>query len=383
MHFIGMSAIIMGNDEPDMQIMYSPSYTVGSLLLAIGVMGLAFLVLSWSGSVTPLQIVGGGVICGAAICGMHYLGQIGIINYTNVWDWRYILGSAIIAVTAATIALGIFFWQKAVWTNTLWKRVLCGFGLAGAVSLMHWTAILGCSYAWNGVSLSSGWNKSDAVWVCGALALACCAVLLAFAATWRYISMIYARKAKQVSVALAYWDSEGRIMLNTAGFLPTSRITRSYVQTSIKDHFDTDHPIFSWLFRVSRNWQIVSDTIPYMRQHLRSEHFDDSRSPSVDGKPFEKNQDYSLTFKELFCIASHDLACTLDCALKDVGVLYDKIVDTGSITIQPKSFTPAGTIKSTEDAKDLESQPHHGMTLGRGQVCQLENECNLRDANLQ
>ena len=360
----------MADGSEDLQILYSPGYTVGSLLLAIGVVGLAFFVFSSTGSVTPIQIVGGGIICGSAICGMHYLGQAGMTNYWNVWDWRFILGSAIIAVVAATIALGTFFWQKAVWTNRLWKRLLCALGLAGAVSLMHWVAILGDSYAWQGeLGSSSGWSKTDAVWVCGALAISCCGVILAFGVLWRYVSMLYAQKAQQVSVALVYWDPDGKIMLNSSGLLPTSKIARSFGQQSHKEHFDTDHPIFSWLFRASRNWRCISDFVPYMRQHTRSQKLG-SRSASLDGSNTEKYpSDPSVTFKELFCLAVHDLAYALDFPLREAGVLYDKILDTGSITPQPRLFSAtAATTRSETSTGGTERSPYQTMTLGRGQV---------------
>ena len=359
----------MADNSEGLQIRYSPAYTIGSLLVAIGVVALAFFIFSASGTVTPIQVAFGGIFCGAAVCGMHYLGQAGMVNYHNIWDWRFILGSAIIAIVAATIALGIFFWQKSVWTNALWKRVLCGFGLAAAVSLMHWVAVIGSTYAWQGGPAStSGWSKTDAVWVCGALAIFCCCILLSFGVLWRYVQMLYAKKAQQVTVALAYWDSEGKIMLNSSGLLPSSKIIRSYIQQSHKDHFDEDHPTFSWLFQVSRNWSSVTDLIPYMRQHVRLEN-PDGHSPSVDETINGRQSDSSLTFKELFCLAAHDLAFALDFSLREAGVLYDKVLDTGSLTPHPKPFTAKmSTLKSGSSNQDAEQLPYRPMTLGRGQV---------------
>ena len=56
---------------------------------------------------------------------MHYMGNGGISNYNLAYDWTYILGAAIIAVAASTVALRIFFHFKAQWTNTWMKRALC------------------------------------------------------------------------------------------------------------------------------------------------------------------------------------------------------------------------------------------------------------------
>ena len=146
MHFIGNRAITMGDGRSDLQIAYSPQYTAGSFFLPICVVGLAFYLFTITEAVSLAGIASGGFTSGFAVCGMHYLGQGGIANYQIVYDWRYILGSAIIAVVASTLALGIFFYFKSAWTNTWWKRMSCALGLAMAVSGMHWVATVGTSY---------------------------------------------------------------------------------------------------------------------------------------------------------------------------------------------------------------------------------------------
>ena len=132
MHFIGMQAIRMANGEFDLQFVYSPAYTAGSFFLPIGIVAIAFFIFS-SEYVSVLKMFAGGFFCGAAICGMHYLGQAGIVNYVSVWDWRYVVGSIVIALVAATTALGMFFRLKSAWTNAIWKRFLNALLLAAAV----------------------------------------------------------------------------------------------------------------------------------------------------------------------------------------------------------------------------------------------------------
>lgn len=58
----------------------------------------------------------------------------------------YVLGAAIIAVFACTIALSIFFFFKSKWTNKWHKRIGCAVLLAAGVSGMHWCATAGTSY---------------------------------------------------------------------------------------------------------------------------------------------------------------------------------------------------------------------------------------------
>ena len=146
MHFIGNRAINMANGEPDMQILYSPAFTAGSFFLPICAVAIAFFLFTITENVSIIGTLAGGFLSGMAICGMHYLGQGGISNYHAVYDVKYIVGSAAVAVVAATTALGVFFYFKSAWTNTLWKRMSCALLLAVAVSGMHWVATVGTNY---------------------------------------------------------------------------------------------------------------------------------------------------------------------------------------------------------------------------------------------
>ena len=146
MHFIGNRAITMEQGQMHLQINYHPGFTVGSFFLPIMVVVLAFYCLTLHESVTIVGTTVGGFTTGIAVCGMHYLGQGGISNYQPIFDWRFVIGAVIIAVVAATTALGIFFYFSTSWANLWWKRLSCAMLLATAVSGMHWVATLGTSY---------------------------------------------------------------------------------------------------------------------------------------------------------------------------------------------------------------------------------------------
>ena len=366
MHFIGMQAVILAHGEDELQLYYYASYTAGSFFLPIAVVSLSFSVFSSSRKVSALRIITAGAICGAAICGMHYVGQAGIVNYTNSWDWQYVFGSVIISMSAATVSLGIFFYLSSAWINTLWKRALCAFVLAGAVCAMHWTAISGTTFRWKGLgtSIPVGLSKTGAVWVCGALALSCCFVLMSLAIIFQYVQRVYAKKAQQISLALAYFAPDGTIMLNNNGHLPLNRITKNYLQYSIKDDFDINTAPFSWMYRVSRNWACVDSLIPSMRAHIRIEQGADNVSiMSVKGTKSHAN----LTdLKELYCVAAEDLAYAVGLPVSKVGSLYDGILNTGRMTSQNKKFTTLTPITIADS--DCESGSKLSITLTRGQV---------------
>lgn len=150
MHFIGDRAIQMASGQANYQIEYNPGYTAGSFFLPICVVGAAFYFFSTTEKVSVFATLLGGVLTGAAICGMHYMGQGSISNYVPVYMWGYVLGSALISVAASTAALSIFFYLKSTWTNSWIKRMACASLLATSVSGMHWVAAVGTAYRLKG-----------------------------------------------------------------------------------------------------------------------------------------------------------------------------------------------------------------------------------------
>jgi NO-binding membrane sensor protein with MHYT domain len=137
MHFIGNRAVVLGSGVRIFQIAYNPGYTALSFFVPILVLLAAFLAVGSNDSVSWIRLVLGGTLAGLAICGMHYLGQAGISNYTSVYNIGNVVGSAIIAIFASITALTVFFLLRATWTNSWWKRAGTGAILAGAVSGMH------------------------------------------------------------------------------------------------------------------------------------------------------------------------------------------------------------------------------------------------------
>lgn len=155
MHFIANRAIILGNGESSRQISYSPGFTALSFFLPILVLLMAFYFLGSTSDAKPGYIVLGGILTGTAVCGMHYLGDYGIANYTCTYKLENVIGSAIIAVAASLIALSVFFRLREMWTDTWWKRSLCAAILASAVAGMHWTAAVGTRFHYKGTNFGS------------------------------------------------------------------------------------------------------------------------------------------------------------------------------------------------------------------------------------
>ncbi len=169
MHFVGNRAIVLQHGDPERQILYSPGFTAISFFLPIVVLLFAFYTLGMPNRVRQLYVAIAGFFTGAAVCGMHYLGQYSVENYTCSYRVQNVVGAAIIAVLASFIALSIFFRLRDAWMDSWWKRALCGVILATAVSGMHWTAAVGTIYHWRGNLASHGNSRSQTAVIAAAL----------------------------------------------------------------------------------------------------------------------------------------------------------------------------------------------------------------------
>lgn len=146
MHYLSNRAIILGDGQLAMQIAYSPGFTAMSFFVPILVLLTAFTAVGSSDKVSIIRVAIGGTLAGLAICGMHFIGQAGISNYTSIYSVGYVVGSALVAVAASIAALSLFFVLRATWANFWWKRALCSIILSAAVFGMHWVASIGTQY---------------------------------------------------------------------------------------------------------------------------------------------------------------------------------------------------------------------------------------------
>jgi NO-binding membrane sensor protein with MHYT domain len=173
MHYIGNRAIILAQGEAIIQIAYNPEITVASFFVPIIVLLAAFIAVGSNDVVSIIRVAIGGSLAGLAICGMHYLGQASVSNYTCVYQVTNVVGAAVIAVVASITALSVFFILRAAWTSFWWRRALTAVILAGAVSGMHWLASVGTQYRLKQVDLTAGQNLSAESTVVVVIVLVC------------------------------------------------------------------------------------------------------------------------------------------------------------------------------------------------------------------
>lgn len=292
----------------------------------------AFLAVGTNNMVSWWRIVVGGALAGGAICGMHYLGNASINNYTCSYNTVNVVGAALIAVAASIVSLSLFFVFRAAWTTSWWKRGICAIVLAGAVSGMHWCAATGTQYRL--LRLSSGNNqlsRNTTVIVVICLSVAAALIMAVTAVYTNHVMRRYADKAQHVVLAAAVFDLSGRILVNPDGLLPSEQITDTYIEKTPSDHFSIAHPLFQWMFRASRNWTGMTNVIQNMNNHLAY-----LRKGRRDGKVrlIDENgqlvENYDVIFRELFCMAASNLADKMKEHITNVGMLWDEILPTGA-----------------------------------------------------
>ncbi|KAI9882403.1 MAG: hypothetical protein M1823_005848 [Watsoniomyces obsoletus] len=394
MHFVGNRAIVLGEGQPEVQIAYNCGYTAISFFLPVLVLLPAFLATDTQDQVRRVRVALGGTLAGLAICGMHYLGQLGISNHDCIYQPLYVIGSAIVAIIASVAALTIFFLLRAAWTNSWWKRGLCALLLAGGVSGMHWVASVGTNYRLRVVDSSLATadelSKKQTVIVVIALSVAACLVLTILALFGERQRRTSAERVRRVVLAAAIFDPQGRLLVTPDGTLPSQKITGASPDPSTSEVFSVGHPIFHWAFRASRNWRAMTDLIPCMRHHLH----DDTTpittyqmtSGGTEAIPVDEADEQTIRYREMFCVAAADLAKQMGEPLDHLGTLYDEIVNTG--TVEPSKSPMAGLLHaSTAAAKaarrpsDLEAALPSLTPFGPGQLLFLVRRTDKTEAD--
>lgn len=311
---------------------------------------------------------------------MHYLGNASIRNYHCEYSIPNVIGATVIAVSASTLALSMFFVFRAAWTNSWLKKTGCMFLLAGAVSGMHWCASVGTRYSLIGsvTAVGNGDSRTATTAVVIILSFVAALIMLLAAGLTARTKRKYANKAQLVTLAAAVFDKQGRILVSPDGLLPSEKITDAFPQKSHDDVFTTAHPLFHWMYRASRDWSSVSSLLPWMSDHITNlpRHGRDRSAVKMYEENGQLVGSHATIFRELFCLAASSLAGKMSEDVTNAGTLWDEIFHTGA---ESSPFYPAPSTSdmaskgptpgnySTEDASDLEKGlGHRHDSYGQG-----------------
>ena len=136
MHFVAMLAFIM-----PMPVTYDVGLTGLSLIVSVAVTGLGFLVVS-RGVASSRGIVAGGLLMGAGICSMHYIGMAAMSLQAGI-DYNPLLvtESFLIAAGASIVAL-----RLASTSMSAVQRVGGSMAMGLAISGMHYTGMAAVTF---------------------------------------------------------------------------------------------------------------------------------------------------------------------------------------------------------------------------------------------
>jgi hypothetical protein len=144
---------------------------------------------------------------------------------------------------------------------------------------------------------------------------------------------------------------------------------------SLDDVFSVSHPVFLWMFNMTRNWGAVANLLPEMRNHVHRAGLKRRLGSKFEGNLLNGSgtpiEDYSLVFRELFCVAAGDLAHDLHIPLDRIGILYDEIIVTGQQAMKDKK-------KKIGVPPDVDLEGLSGS--GKGQLLFLVRTVNRREA---
>jgi NO-binding membrane sensor protein with MHYT domain len=132
MHFIAM----LGFSVPGEPILYNVPMTIGSMLLAVAVVGIGLFIVGFGDGGWPRLLLGG-VIIGVGVAAMHYMGM-GAMSMPGSMSYNapLVALSVLIAVAAGTAALWIGTWVRSM-AATLGAALVMGIAVTG----MHYTGM--------------------------------------------------------------------------------------------------------------------------------------------------------------------------------------------------------------------------------------------------
>jgi NO-binding membrane sensor protein with MHYT domain len=140
MHFIAM----LGFTVPGEPIRYNVPLTVGSMLLAVAVVGTGLFIVGFGalgGSDPWPRLVAGGTVIGIGVAAMHYMGMAAMsMPGTMSYNVPLVLLSVLVAIVAGTAALWISTWIRGT-AATVGAALVMGVAVTG----MHYTGMAALS----------------------------------------------------------------------------------------------------------------------------------------------------------------------------------------------------------------------------------------------
>ncbi|KAL7422485.1 hypothetical protein Q5752_003133 [Cryptotrichosporon argae] len=359
MHFVGMSSVrLKASPDVTWYLMFSPGFTVLSLFVPLVATAFAFWFLGSTDDFSWTRSVISGLIVGLTVGLMHYSASFKLpylnVSYTAVT----VTFALVLACVAATVALTLFFRLRSQWQDSFWKRGVCAIFLAAAVCGMHYLGLGGTSYmAKPGVSpqtLAAGSDQSTRLTIAISVMCGCIIVLsLAIAIFDFFIRRDIRNKARHIVVASAAFDSTGKLLVRNDGTIPMQIIQTDADLQRVLGELDPRRSTFQWLYQLSFNWNVITPYVPRILKAITNR-VRTKREPPTSDRSVNRAAWEQLLFRSRFVEACVLLAHQLDLSIESLGVMFDRVLTTG---------TRVGEQIETQPASGDDESSIHGITL--------------------
>ncbi|GMK59234.1 hypothetical protein CspeluHIS016_0702490 [Cutaneotrichosporon spelunceum] len=360
-------------------ITFSPGMTVLSLFVPLVATAFAFWFLGSEVEFSYWRGLISGVIVGLTIGLMHYSAAFKLPYLSPEYTTVTVVFSLILACIAATVALALFFRLREQWQDSFWKRCVCALALATAVCGMHYLGLGGASYyvkqniafAEKGAQLDSPTNgpwvllsgKSQANRLTVAICVMC-ACIIALSAGIAIVDYLIRRdirnKARHIVVASAAFDPTGKLLVRHDGTIPMQIIQTDADLSRVLNELDPRRPTFQWLYQLSFNWQIVTPFVPrILREIAMRGKKKETPAPPTSDRSMNRSVWEQLLFRSRFVEACVLLAHQLDLSIESLGVMFDRVLTTGTRQQNPAN----STIGDEKNVKADDESSIHGITV--------------------
>ncbi|KAI9261672.1 hypothetical protein BDA99DRAFT_538059 [Phascolomyces articulosus] len=288
MHFIGNNCLTLTipDDEGTYQLAYGPGFTFASLVVSIFCMFLSFAFVGVTEEAKLTRIVPSGVLAGSGIALMHYIGQFAVKFFIPRYKVPYVVGAIVIAISAVTVALYIFFKLREQWANQWYKRLGCAMLMGVAVCGMHYTAMAGTEYivpSDAAVAPVPALSIAAMIGIVSGVVVIGCAILL-YIVVFRQRGYQSSRSTIATSIQTekirrrlvlnsVIFDNKGKILVRVDGVLPMRTVMYD-MSSHVTGPFSVSHPLFFRFFEATTQWSrhpnIESYNDPILQQYLEA-----------------------------------------------------------------------------------------------------------------
>lgn len=168
------------------------------------------------------------------------------------------------------------------------------------------------------------------------------AVLLCLAFIYAAWNRIPGQEHSKVTIYSVVLDTAGNVLVDDKH----ETLPQMAIPVLNNAHsFNTASPLFQWFYRASRNWLVVQQVLPSMREHVTK-----ADVPSNDVSTSARVQ-LCVAAREQFCSAVESLAESMGTSMTSMGICFDEVVSAQSEVCCSSNAEGTGLRRMTTEAE--------------------------------